>query len=90
MKPLAWNILRNYVEPLLFWKGDTKTVASGNQDPEGSDEFPGRDVARDLDWVTVGRGLTGARMTVNDAATGSDLSMVRVLTGNRFQALTDA
>ena len=37
-KPLPWHVLRNFAEPLLFWKGDT--APSGNASPEGSDATP--------------------------------------------------
>ena len=35
-KPLAWHMMRVFVEPLLFWKGETN-VPSGGPHPEGSD-----------------------------------------------------
>lgn len=38
-KPLAWYQMRVFVEPLLFWKGDTNDAPSGSagsQNPEGS------------------------------------------------------
>jgi hypothetical protein len=44
-KPLPWHVMKNFVEPLLFWKGDTNDIP-GNPNPEGSDAYPGRDVAR--------------------------------------------
>ena len=42
MKPLAWHMLRVFVEPLLFWKGDTNdgAIAGSNPHTEGSDEDP--------------------------------------------------
>ena len=48
-KPLAWHMLRTFVEPLLFWKGDT-AAPSGSPNPEGSDTRnianPGRGTTR--------------------------------------------
>jgi hypothetical protein len=35
-KPLAWHMMRVFVEPLLMWKGDTLDAPTGSQDPEGS------------------------------------------------------
>ena len=39
-KPLAWNMLRAFVEPLPFWMGDAKDAPTGSSDPEGSDTSP--------------------------------------------------
>ena len=50
MKPLPWATMREYVEPLLFWKGETN-VPSGSQNPEGSDTNLGRDYTWDLSLV---------------------------------------
>jgi hypothetical protein len=35
-KPLAWHMMRVFVEPLLMWKGDTLDAPSGSPNPEGS------------------------------------------------------
>ncbi len=37
-KPLPWFKLRTFIEPTLFWKGDTNDAPSGSSNPEGSDE----------------------------------------------------
>jgi hypothetical protein len=54
-KSLAWNLLRVYVEPLLFWKGDTAVAPSGSSNPEGSIERPARGTTREsgLEHVVV-------------------------------------
>ncbi len=46
-KSLAWNVLRVYVEPLLFWKGDTAEAPSGSSNPEGSIERPAHGTTRE-------------------------------------------
>ena len=50
-KPLPWHMMRVFVEPLLFWKGETKidetATPSGSTNPEGSDAVPGRVTTRD-------------------------------------------
>ena len=46
-KSLAWNVLRVYVEPLLFWKGDTADAPSGSSNPEGSVERPAHGTTRE-------------------------------------------
>ena len=50
MKPWPWATMHEYVEPLLFWKGETM-VPSGSQNPEGSDTNPGQDYTRDSSLV---------------------------------------
>eukprot|EP00977_Amphora_coffeiformis_P020819 scaffold8559_cov92-Amphora_coffeaeformis.AAC.1 len=39
-KSLAWNVLKIYIEPLLFWKGETSDAPSGSPNPEGSITSP--------------------------------------------------
>jgi len=46
-KPLAWHMLRVFVEPILFWKGDPATTSGDNSIPEGSVEGPGSESIRD-------------------------------------------
>eukprot|EP00977_Amphora_coffeiformis_P015711 scaffold4678_cov122-Amphora_coffeaeformis.AAC.1 len=40
-KSLAWNVLKTYIEPLLFWKGETSDAPSSSPNPEGSITSPG-------------------------------------------------
>eukprot|EP00977_Amphora_coffeiformis_P021364 scaffold9242_cov113-Amphora_coffeaeformis.AAC.2 len=42
-KSLAWNVLKTYIEPLLFWKGETSDAPSGSPNPEGSITSPGHE-----------------------------------------------
>eukprot|EP00977_Amphora_coffeiformis_P000267 scaffold79_cov145-Amphora_coffeaeformis.AAC.8 len=42
-KSLAWNVLKTYIEPLLFWKGETFDAPSGSPNPEGSTTSPGHE-----------------------------------------------
>eukprot|EP00977_Amphora_coffeiformis_P003256 scaffold609_cov170-Amphora_coffeaeformis.AAC.10 len=42
-KSLAWNVLKTYIEPLLFWKGETSDAPSGSPNPEGSITGPGHE-----------------------------------------------
>ena len=61
-KPLPWHTMKNFIEPLLMWKGDLDEIDGANQspkgsrNPEGSDADPGRDSTRDSeqDWIEVG------------------------------------
>ena len=46
-KLLPWFILKNFVEPLLFWKGDTAAAPSGAHNPEGSVADPGYGQSRE-------------------------------------------
>ncbi len=46
-KSLPWFKMKVFVEPLLFWKGDTSEVPSRESIPEGSVTSPGFDGARD-------------------------------------------
>ena len=72
-KPLAWHMLRKYVEPLLFWKGDTAptTVPSGNTNPEGSDADPGL-ITRDSSGRT---NATNANLAVNETNGGETITI---------------
>ncbi len=46
-KSLPWFKMKVFVEPMLFWKGDTTEVPSRDDIPEGSVTSPGHDGARD-------------------------------------------
>eukprot|EP00977_Amphora_coffeiformis_P004124 scaffold828_cov117-Amphora_coffeaeformis.AAC.3 len=35
-KSLAWNVLKTYIKPLLFWKGKTSDALSGHETPLAS------------------------------------------------------
>ena len=93
-KPLPWHTLRNYVEPLLFWKGDTAPTGSSN--PEGSDESPGTNVSREDAgrsatagethvWHTVGNGVNPILVRT----TGGQGGTQDVLWNNMYAALHD-
>ena len=45
-KPLAWFVMRVFVEPMLVWKGDTAEHSGGGSAPEGSDTDPGLESRR--------------------------------------------
>eukprot|EP00977_Amphora_coffeiformis_P013104 scaffold3362_cov154-Amphora_coffeaeformis.AAC.6 len=42
-KSLAWNILKVYVKPLLFWKGEMSDAPPGSPNAEGSVTSPGHE-----------------------------------------------
>ncbi len=47
-KPLPWHTMRNFVEPILFWKGETAdSIPSGSSNPEGSITGPGHEQSLD-------------------------------------------
>ena len=50
-KPMTWGVMRVFVEPMLFWKGDAKEAKaprpSGGGNPEGSNAGPGLAQTRD-------------------------------------------
>ena len=75
MKPLPWATMREYVEPLLFWKGEMN-VPSGSQNPEGSDMNPVRDYTRDLSLVA-------------DGGHGGNPPVMLRLWNNRYAVLVD-
>ncbi len=54
-KPLAWFMMRVFVEPLLLWRGDTADIPSA-PNPEGSDTSPGHGTR---DCSDHGRDSTG-------------------------------
>ena len=83
-KPLPWAILKNFVLPLLFWKGDTsKDVPSGSQNPEGSVKGPGPDGTQERDWTMVTSGGDPSR------APAGALTSAFVLSNNQYTVLTD-
>ena len=44
-KPLAWHVMKAFVEPLLTWKGDTADMP-GSLNPEGSVAHPSCEQSR--------------------------------------------
>eukprot|EP00977_Amphora_coffeiformis_P024646 scaffold16513_cov158-Amphora_coffeaeformis.AAC.1 len=44
-KSLAWNVLKTYIEPLLFWKGETSDAPSGSPNRERSITSPGHETS---------------------------------------------
>eukprot|EP00977_Amphora_coffeiformis_P001229 scaffold258_cov110-Amphora_coffeaeformis.AAC.3 len=42
-KSLAWNVLKTYIEPLLFWKGETFDAPLGSPNPERGITGPGHE-----------------------------------------------
>ena len=80
-KPLPWFTLRQYVEPLLFWKGETKTPSSGPV-TEGSVEYPSLEP---LDGVA--RGRNGAHDS-NGQAGEAGAQIQNVLWNNQYAALS--
>ena len=74
-KPLPWATMREYVGPLLFWKGEM-VVPSGSQNPEGSDTNPGQDYTRDSSLVA-------------DSGHGGNPPVMSRLWNNRYAVLVD-
>ena len=93
-KPLAWHMLRIFVEPLLLWKGDTRANAPSDgpssPNPEGSDAGPGLEHARDSN-VRPTRGTTSANTNANtgDVNRQAGVSRFNALWNNQYAALVD-
>ena len=81
-KPLPWAVLREYVEPMLMWKGETD-VPSGSQNPEGSDENPGRDHTRDS------TGANDVTARIANTNPNADARVLSQLWNNQYAALAD-
>ena len=94
-KPLPWSKLREYVEPLLFWKGDTKDAPTVSQNPEGSVAGPDRDVTQESQvegngWRTVVRSRgrrRGAHVPSHDSEDLVD--SMGLLSGTMYEALRE-
>ncbi len=96
-KPLPWHTMRNFVEPLLMWKGDTQshhvTAAAPvpSPAPEGSIEGPGHDSSRDSQqersatavWTT-----TNTEVTIDAPAVPSRAGS-NVLWNNMYAVLSE-
>ena len=95
-KSLAWATMRQFVEPLLLWKGDTADAPSGSHNPEGSDADPGHG------WTRVTDGSHGTNETnpgfgvplgqlmdsdTRDLRDGRDAPVVPLLWNNQYAAL---
>ena len=79
-KPLPWFTLRQTVEPLLFWKGETSTP-SGDQATEGSVASPG---------LEPPNGMTGRRAeqdTNHDPKRNTGVQSVNALWNNQYATL---
>ena len=85
-KPLAWSVLRQYVEPMLLWKGDTADAPSGSSNPEGSDANPGHEQSRDEIGVTDDARVRSAS---TDQVVRASPPVVSALWNNPYAVLAD-
>ena len=90
-KPLAWYQMRVFVEPLLFWKGDTMdapTGSSGSPNPEGS-------ITAEQPVTSPSPGLPGPSRVTSDnfgqssIVRGGNAGAHGVLWNNQYAALAD-
>ena len=90
-KPLGWNVLRQYVEPMLMWKGETMEPQPGSSNPEGSDTGPGLNgsrvgnESRDGDVVTS---MDGGSANAN-ASESAAPAVLPILWNNQYAVLAD-
>ena len=89
-KSLAWALLRQFVEPLLLWKGDTADAPSGSPNPEGSVTRPGPEQSR----VASSRGETptngmGSNENPEAGAHAGAPSVLQELWNNQYAVLAD-
>ena len=90
-KALSWAVMRVFVEPMLFWKGDTKEAGaasrpSGSGNPEGSDAGPGLAQTRDSPETVTGDGRDVSR----DAGVGNAGTMrANALWNNQYALLAE-
>ena len=61
-KSLPWYMLKVFVEPLLFWKGDTKGTPKCSSNPEGSDTGP----SHEQPFTLVSRGKNQTECDENE------------------------
>ena len=93
-KPLAWHMLRIFVEPLLLWKGDTKANAPSDgpssPNPEGSDAGPGLEQARDSNVRPTRETAHGdTNANTGDVSRQAGVSRFNALWNNQYAALVD-
>ena len=90
-KPLAWYQMRVFVEPLLFWKGDTMDApagSSGSPNPEGS-------ITAEQPVTSPSPGLPGPSRVTSDnfgqspIVRGGNAGTRGVLWNNQYAALAD-
>ena len=95
-KPLPWATMRTFVEPLLFWKGET-AAPTGNPNPEGSDAGPGLNNTRDSNddvndengWIPVIPSRASARNANPTRAGIRDMTETDILWNNQYATLND-
>ena len=93
-KALPWAVLRQYIEPLLLWKGDTLDAPSGSSNPEGSitgpaHERPSVSATSDRDGHADVTDGNGPAVQVLDAHVLDDAPAIHLLWNNQYAVLMD-
>ena len=88
-KPLPWHAMREFVEPLLMWKGETLDTPSGETAgpiPEGSNNGPSSGLSRERERGRREQRSVDARHTIER---DGETPIFNLLWNNQCAALAD-